>query len=487
MPGTPCMSIPHSFALSSNGLWYVRTAIDLSFTGRRPQMAEKIPEREGEVLEYIIREGYVQPSSINTEILDSFSIHTVRRVLKSLLDQQLIEYKELPSESGKGAGERVYHITKEGLIASGKSGAEITAYIKRLQSVHSLHLRHFLEVKKVEKFLLKSLHECGFLCESCNEFNDEHKILHIKMSEKGKFINVRSDAQLKIQGEDKAPRLTLRMERDLETENLTDIGKKLRSYSLFFQSNLATKHSETFPIYILFVAPESRIFSILKNIRNYGEKEYCLFLPIEKLDQGNLFTMPFVQSGNGTLFPLVSIINRRTPILNFCNAMQQLNQRQTTYEIITSSIYTTAFDPFFPMLLKVKNNDLLWKPDGYVRIRKRCQPDGNTIEALFALVASVCDLSGENLINKIRYYDMFLRQETCRKRVTSLPKYFGCFIIVENEKQCQEVCCILQNFTVRQITRIILKASCTPEKIQEPVWVSVTGSTVSLFPAGISS
>jgi hypothetical protein len=448
-------------------------------------MEEQNGEREKMVLQYLMAEGYSQPNAINSEILQDFSIHTVRRILKSLLDQKFVEYKEISNESGKGAGERVYYLSRQALNVLGKSGAEITSYLKRLQSVHILHLRHFLEVRKTEKLLLRATQNIGFCGEGINEFSDYQGKLQIK--KKGKILPFRSDAELKIKGNDGTERLTLKIERDMGTENLTTIARKFKAYAVFLTSHIVTEHATTFPIYLLFVASEKRILSILNNIKEPVIEKFCLFLPEEKLDIENPFTNLVLLRRGYPPTSLGEIIENRNPLLEFCNAICRIKNRQKIYDIHVHSRCTTAIDPFFPMDINVNGKTVSWKPDAHIRIKKLYPENGNYREALFAVIMSACRLSSEQISHKIAMYEGFLNRAEIRMKVTSLPKFYGCFIIIEEDSRFSQVQKILENFAIRHITRIIARPNCTPEKIVGDVWMGIDGATVALFPPDIFS
>lgn len=424
------------------------------------------PDRDQKILSYLEIEGYSQTSTIHREVLSTVSIQSTRRILRNLVENKLISYKELPTTHKEGPGERVFFLVEDGLRILGKENYEIKECLKNLQKIRISCMRHYLKTREIEKFLIKSFMDSPYTFRSYNEFNGE---LHIKMKEKGEFINVRPDAHISIT-KNGQERLPLKLEMDMGTESLTTITKKMDSYVLFFST------LPGFPPYVLFVCSGIRATNLILKLKGHKISNSLLFLPIEKLSQ-DLLKSPVILDSEGKPLSLASIIEARDPILSFENAIETIARDMPGYEIVATPCFPQ--DPFFPLPMTMEEKTIFFAPDGYLRIKKQSHTEWK--EAFFALVAVTNDEVGESLLEKIAPYEVFLQEY--RSRVTSVKESFGLLIILHKPEKLDHILAMLRNSKISQRIRLILEPDCVAGKIfYEEVWMTLDGNIISLFP-----
>lgn len=426
-------------------------------------------EKTQTILNILLEDGYSSTSSIHEVLQSQISMQAIRNHLRFLKEEKLVSHKRLStnSETGMGSGEMVHFLSNLGLQTLGKQGSEIMAYKKRLSRIRLDHCRHYLKTRCIEKRLTACINGARYEAMGCNEFSDTG-VLSISLKHKGKFVNFRSDAQVRILSNG-FERLTIRIEMDMGTQSIyPTIIKKFESYSAFFKSELAEKYSKTFPVFLLFVCSQEKIAQTLKKIRNknFG---FILFLPHEKL-QENIFEAPVIVSSDGKTGSLQRIVAKREPILNFKEAIE-CSKKQEIYQFFVSCKYTTCHDQFFPILLHLNGKDILWTPEAYLRIKRMHQD--TLIEKLFGLVLVIegNETEFDEIRNKLAPYDFFLSENSLRQRVTESNCY-GMFIVLLDESKTERIQAILKNFAMSKRTRIIRKSDCIPGKIlYEPVWL----------------
>lgn len=173
----------------------------------------------------------------------------------------------------------------------------------------------------------------------------------------------------------------------------------------------------------------------------------------------------------------------REPLLTFQNAVTEASHLETMYRYTVSTRFGNASDAFFPVKIECDGQDILWVPDGYMRIYRTISGQEDK-ELLFAILVSIQDESGDRIIEKFLPGETFLLQDTQRKRVSTAAHY-GCFVIVQRAEKIREVQNVLQNLKIGVRSRIILVKDCVPEKIfHEPVWMTGSEERICLLPGG---
>ena len=437
-------------------------------------MEENPADRTKAIAEFLYIEGYAQSACIHAEIMSNRSKSTTQRAMKDMLDRKLTEYKELAINS-HGTMERVHFLSKEGFKLLGINKQEITAYKKRLDRIPLDKIRHYLQVRNVQRPLEKFICQSGdYSVRSWNEFNDEG-ILHIKFKNQTKIIQRHSDALIQIQ-KNGFERLTLRLEYDNDTESNSILFKKIQDYILYLKKAQDCPIVQTFPVYVLLVAPQNRLSPIISHIKPDETSRYLLFLASEKTDTEDLFQSP-LYNYQGKPISLHSLVQWRSSLLTFQNTLELAAQRQSTYEILVHSIYTHPHDSFFPMMLEIEGKNTLWSPDAYLRIRRDKQ------DKLFALIAIVRQSdSQEQFLQKIHTYELFLASDIYLPRVTD-SSCCGCMIVVEEQKYISVIQSKIQKMKIQNRVRIIHISDCVPEKILDgQVWRGKEGGLVALLP-----
>ncbi len=446
---------------------------------------EKEGERDSIILQYLTEEGYAYTSAIYRDVLNEFSIATVRRDMKYLHSRGLVEYRELPTTSGKGSGERVFSITEEGMKSLGIQKPQIQLHQKAMQRVNGQKLRHYLMMRKVERAINQSIASSkAYTPESLNEFKDHRGDLKIKMREKTQEIPIHPDARLRI-FRNTGERFTMAMEMDMGSETIeATVVKKFKAYSTFLQSDSIPSYAATAPIYLLFITSAPRIENIIPKVRQLKSSRNFLFLPIEKLDEKNLFLDPVFLDCHHTLFSLSQLLEQRECLLYFQETLQKAAQKQTRYKISSHSLYSSAPDPFFPILLHAESKSTLWSPHGYLRIY--AEKEGQLQEKLFALLLDYSLGTDEEFRQKLHFAQIFLTQDQYLRRITA-SKCHGCMILLKNSDNMALLTPLLASFPhLLKRCRILLMENCTQEKVlHEAVWVDMrNGKGVRVLPFG---
>lgn len=438
-------------------------------------------EREDQILRFLWEEGYCPTSCIRSEVMPQISLQNVRRILKNLLEHQIVGYKELPTTHREGPGERVYHLKIDGLQILEKSSSEIARYTAGIQRIRSPSLRHFLAVRKFERHFLRAIQQSEYHVASLNEFYDAGK-LYFQLQPSDGTRNLRSDALITIKRQG-YERLTIRLELDRGTEGFGQIFQKLDTYVLYnTQSALVAEHSQTFPVLVLFIMKAERAKNLAQKLHEHPSNKFLWFLAAEHVETSDLWLDPVVFDHQEKLSSLQALVVAREPILAFQNAVSQAGVLETAYHYTIATRFSTAHDAFFPVKIEYDNKDLLWMPDGYMRIYRQMSQEKK--ELLFAIILVVNDESGDQIIEKLLPCESFFAQDSQRKRIIE-TNHYGCLAIVKNADKIQEVRNVLQNLKISPRSRIILLEDCIPEKIfHEPVWITASGDSICLLPGG---
>ena len=346
-------------------------------------MPEIIPERDLNTLRYLMEEGYAQTSSIHKDTLSDLSIITTRRNLKELHSQNLIQYYTLPTASGKGSGERVFHITEQGLKTINITKSQIQLHKKCLQRVKGQKLRHYLMMRKVERKICQDISKI-YTTKSLNEFNDTKGELCIK-AVSNNHPKIQPDARLVI-FRNLRERMTILMEMDMGSETIdkTVLGK-FKAYTAFLQSNTAFSYAKTFPIHILFISSSARIDNIIYKIKTLKAAKHFLFLPIEKLDEKNLFSDPIFMNYRRKLFSLANLLEKRENLLHFQDTFQKGSRKaRALHSLVFILNIPNILTHFFQFYCTQKVKVISGRPDSYLRIHVEQQ--NQIFEKLFALI-----------------------------------------------------------------------------------------------------
>ncbi|NUM33105.1 MAG: replication-relaxation family protein [Candidatus Brocadiae bacterium] len=504
---------------------------------------DEIPpqQREQQILEYLKIEGYALSKSIVAHLKAisprGTSIQNVRKLLQKLKEQAMVEYREIPDTQ-----EHVYFLTDKAFASFGLDAhqlkkipfqhirhywtvrmlekmlsRDIAATEYQMESTNEFHddenrllvkfqergntiqLRSDAEIRisKNEEERLCMRVEIDMGTESISstlrsKWNNYH--LYFQSSQISKdyitrplyMLFVTPQARIanichKFKKHEAMPYifflpmenlqpflLDLRHQEDLDRAKVSsDLRKDFRSQKKKLSASAHIQKQE-----------DSWLIEDQENAASYliqpGAKQLFVYTKV------NLFSDAVLLTHEGRHVSLFSLTSGREFLLSFHSAVKTATKHHPRYDIQIQTIFSMpAQNPFFPMLIPYENRHCLWQPHGYLKIRKKHE-NNEPQDILLALIFSA---SNSPLTQEaFRPYENFLAEETLLSKITALPIYYGCLVLVQTQPQIEQIQKILENSKIKPCTRFLLPKDCLPDRIfDQPVWRTAEGQCLTFF------
>lgn len=484
-----------------------------------------VEEREKLILDYAFVEGCFVTKSLvaylkNLGFEAGTSIENIRKSLQRLYQRKCLDYKELAADTK----EKVFFLTAPGAKHIDK---DFTLYHRRLKRINFRHIRHYFLVRSLEHSLLRDIQE--YRGDFTNEFNDDNAKLQIPL---GKDKILKPDAEIII-SKGEFERLVLLVEIDTGTQSIVSTLKnKLDNYKKFFNSSRF--NYKTFPIYILFLSPSSRIRNIIARLKNHSMMRYLLFIATEHIQSYNID----LQAPNPDKKMILDALRRELKKQKRASGNLIIDSLQTgrwllrdengieyqvahwksrlvvqeNVNLFTASVMAHSQGERISLSSLVKERELLLNFRNSIEIASKSRPDleitvhtrystpdcyfpmmleemNNTLflpdgcltmsmkfngtqrVVFFALILVLPDS-----LDSLTLLNIFFEKRYYSKMVTELPiAAGGILVIAANEAQIETLRKVLRKFEhlKKNRLRVIMASDCSPEKIFEPVWRGV--------------